>query len=79
MKRIDCFGCYSTEPCTCSDAWKQFCKYARDEAWKVKLPTLASNLRIGAALCRAHLLGDPSVRNWLGCSSWKPGCGRSAP
>lgn len=82
MRAIICFGCYSTEPCKCSDSWKRFCRYARDQAWQVKLPILDMNLRIAAALCRAFTIGGAV---WLDAAmgvylyQWRPGCGRSAP
>jgi hypothetical protein len=49
--------------------------------WRLALDTLATNLRWGAALCRADatghlrcLLEQDSPGEW-----WRPGCGRSAP
>jgi hypothetical protein len=45
------------------------------------LHTLAHNLAIGAALCRAFLLGHNTGWTGLGTDDcdWHPGCGRQAP
>lgn len=43
---------------------------------KARLDTLASNLAIGAALCRAYWLGQDVI---LEHETWHPGCQREAP
>lgn len=53
----------------------------RREHWKKALPTLASNLVTGAALCRARDLAYRNACNWIRGEEvlWMPGCNRTAP
>lgn len=48
------------------------------DALGYRLGTLAHNLAIGAALCRAWQIGGNLVDDWEASSRWSPGCG-SAP
>ena len=59
-------------------------------AWNMALKNLASNLAIGAALCRAFQLGcnyeyalqcaeGRYKRRAARVTEWKPGCGKEAP
>lgn len=69
--------------------WCEMQRYGRIQFWQTHLPTLAANLAIGAALCRAFKLGlmfcdgmdQNSVRGvFMGREyPWNPGCDKAAP
>ena len=64
----------SARPWKCCEPLEELVHVSRMEYWP---DTLAVNLGIGGALCKAH---EVALNDWPTDSvDWHPGCGRTAP
>ena len=74
----DCGGCNSVRHDVERGEGRRWCFWCERDAME-RMTNLAANLRIGAALCRAYLLGADGAVSWaMNGRGWEPGCGRKA-